>query len=246
MDVWSSPNHRAFVAWVVHLHHEGRLLMFVLDIREVPEVCNFEKLFVLSLTFTQSHTGHALACEFQTMLKTHHLEDKVLATIMDNVSSNNAQITRLAAFPNSIESRHRVHCFNHTMQLSAKALLAPFNATPTEETVDNEDSGEYDVVESMDESDGEGGDEEDMGDGGASTETESEEVCEAGLLEDTEHICATLGKVSSADLLLTTNYRDFRFENYLLPSYTPPPSPSLLGVRLAGAMTSKSASSRVT
>ncbi|KAJ7683870.1 hypothetical protein B0H17DRAFT_941394 [Mycena rosella] len=38
-DAWTSPNHRAFVAWTVHLHHEGHPLVFLLDIYEVPEVC---------------------------------------------------------------------------------------------------------------------------------------------------------------------------------------------------------------
>ncbi|KAH9955196.1 hypothetical protein BC827DRAFT_1141957 [Russula dissimulans] len=37
-DAWTSSNHRAFVAWTVHLHHHGHLLAFVLDIIEVPEV----------------------------------------------------------------------------------------------------------------------------------------------------------------------------------------------------------------
>ena len=37
-DAWTSPNHRAFVAWNVHFHHQGRLLTFLLDIVEVPEV----------------------------------------------------------------------------------------------------------------------------------------------------------------------------------------------------------------
>ena len=37
-DTWTSPNHRAFVAWTVHLHHQGHLLSFLLDIIEVPEV----------------------------------------------------------------------------------------------------------------------------------------------------------------------------------------------------------------
>ncbi|KAJ7203475.1 hypothetical protein C8J57DRAFT_996033, partial [Mycena rebaudengoi] len=36
---WTSPNHRTFVAWTVHLHHEGHPLVFLLDIYEVPEVC---------------------------------------------------------------------------------------------------------------------------------------------------------------------------------------------------------------
>ncbi|KAJ7825836.1 hypothetical protein B0H14DRAFT_2596296 [Mycena olivaceomarginata] len=31
-DTWTSPNHRAFVAWIVHLQHEGELLAFPLDI----------------------------------------------------------------------------------------------------------------------------------------------------------------------------------------------------------------------
>ncbi|KAJ7200119.1 hypothetical protein GGX14DRAFT_372410 [Mycena pura] len=38
-DAWTSPNHRAFVAWTVHLQHEGQPLVFLLDIYEVPEVC---------------------------------------------------------------------------------------------------------------------------------------------------------------------------------------------------------------
>ncbi|KAL6298788.1 hypothetical protein BKA93DRAFT_716007, partial [Sparassis latifolia] len=38
IDAWTSPNHRAFVAWTVYLEYEGRLLSFVLDIIEVPEV----------------------------------------------------------------------------------------------------------------------------------------------------------------------------------------------------------------
>jgi hypothetical protein len=37
-DAWTSPNHRAFVAWTVHLQHEGHMLCFLLDIVEVPEV----------------------------------------------------------------------------------------------------------------------------------------------------------------------------------------------------------------
>ncbi|KAJ7746145.1 hypothetical protein DFH07DRAFT_718505, partial [Mycena maculata] len=37
-DAWTSPNHRAFVAWTVHLHQEGTPLCFLLDIIEVPEV----------------------------------------------------------------------------------------------------------------------------------------------------------------------------------------------------------------
>jgi hypothetical protein len=37
-DAWTSPNHRAFVAWTVHLHDAGHILAFLLDVVEVPEV----------------------------------------------------------------------------------------------------------------------------------------------------------------------------------------------------------------
>jgi hypothetical protein len=37
-DAWTSPNHRGFVAWTVHLQHKGVMLAFLLDIIEVPEV----------------------------------------------------------------------------------------------------------------------------------------------------------------------------------------------------------------
>ncbi|KAJ6486569.1 hypothetical protein DFH09DRAFT_948816, partial [Mycena vulgaris] len=39
-DAWTSPNHRAFVAWTVHLQHDGKPLSFLLDIFEVPTVCS--------------------------------------------------------------------------------------------------------------------------------------------------------------------------------------------------------------
>lgn len=37
-DAWSSPNHRAFVAFCVHLEHKGKLLSMPLDIVEVATV----------------------------------------------------------------------------------------------------------------------------------------------------------------------------------------------------------------
>jgi hypothetical protein len=60
-DAWTSTNHHAFVAWTVHLEHNGAMLAFLLDIIEVPE----------------SHTGVALAKAFQQMLETFGLQDRV-------------------------------------------------------------------------------------------------------------------------------------------------------------------------
>jgi hypothetical protein len=43
-DAWTSPNHRAFVAWTVHLEYEGEMLSFLLDVIEIPEVRTSLKL----------------------------------------------------------------------------------------------------------------------------------------------------------------------------------------------------------
>ncbi|KAJ7705728.1 hypothetical protein B0H14DRAFT_2415906, partial [Mycena olivaceomarginata] len=54
-DAWTSPNHRAFVAWTVHLQHNGEPLVFLLDIFEVPEV-RLLCLYFFLLTCFHSHT----------------------------------------------------------------------------------------------------------------------------------------------------------------------------------------------
>jgi hypothetical protein len=126
-DAWTSTNHYAFVAWTVHLEHDGVMLAFLLDIVEVPV----------------SHTGVALARAFQKMLTTFGLQDRVsswsnitlsnslylqiLAMVADNATSNNTQGEALDEMDNSFVLEHRVRCFNHTLQLSAKTLLRPFN-----------------------------------------------------------------------------------------------------------------------
>jgi hypothetical protein len=46
----------------------------------------------------------------------------------DNATSNDSQGETLAEMPNSFELKNCVRCFNHTLQLSAKTLLRPFNA----------------------------------------------------------------------------------------------------------------------
>ena len=45
----------------------------------------------------------------------------------NNATSNDTQGETLADMPNSFSLENRVRCFNHTLQLSAKTLLHPFN-----------------------------------------------------------------------------------------------------------------------
>ena len=63
-DVWTSLNHRAFVAWTVHLEYEGEMFLFLLDIVELPEVCPLYELLYNYLSFLQSHMGVAKAKAF--------------------------------------------------------------------------------------------------------------------------------------------------------------------------------------
>jgi hypothetical protein len=78
MDAWTSPNHQACVAWSVHLHHKGHILVFLLDIVEVPEECLLLMFVYLVVNFfIQPHTGEALACVFHNMLVAHGIENKV-------------------------------------------------------------------------------------------------------------------------------------------------------------------------
>jgi hypothetical protein len=55
-DAWTSPNHRAFVAWTVHLEYEGEMLSFLLDIAELPEVSTYIYNHLQILMPFSSHT----------------------------------------------------------------------------------------------------------------------------------------------------------------------------------------------
>lgn len=61
VDAWTSPNHKALVAFGVHFTHKGAPMSFLLDLVEIAE----------------SHTGEALAKAFANMLKTFGIEKKV-------------------------------------------------------------------------------------------------------------------------------------------------------------------------
>jgi hypothetical protein len=60
-DAWTSPNHKAFIAFTVHLEYNRELLEMLLDIVEVPK----------------SHTGSNLALMFTKVLREFGIGDKV-------------------------------------------------------------------------------------------------------------------------------------------------------------------------
>ena len=88
---------------------------------------DFIQLSTFTNTFFQSHTGATMAKAFQRMLEQFGLTQKILAFNADNATANDKQTVKLDALDNSFEEANRARCFNHTLQLSAKTLLAPFN-----------------------------------------------------------------------------------------------------------------------
>ena len=151
-----------------------------------------------------------MALAFQRMLKRFGLQHRVLAFNADNATSNDTQTTKLASLDNSFEINNRVRCFNHTVQLSANALIRPFNAgmasagsalheDEAEVTVNDHDVDDDDDAASENEDDNENLDdgddgEDDLDDGidelEALTEEEGDEI-----MADTAIVCFAVTKI---------------------------------------------------
>ena len=102
-----------------------------------------------------------MAIAFQNMLKQFKLNGKILAFNSDNATSNDTQMTKLNALNNSFNEENWVWCFNHTLQLSAKSLLNPFNTALSGKAADDDDAALYqnDISQTIledDEGDGDG------------------------------------------------------------------------------------------
>ena len=64
-DAWTSPNHKAFVAFTVHFAHEGTPFSMLLDLVEVA----------------MSHSGVNLAATFAKVLEDFGISDKVWSSL---------------------------------------------------------------------------------------------------------------------------------------------------------------------
>ena len=60
-DAWTSPNHKAFIAFTIHFEHEGVPISMLLDLVELAE----------------SHSGVNLANTFAKVLEEFGIKDKV-------------------------------------------------------------------------------------------------------------------------------------------------------------------------
>jgi hypothetical protein len=152
-----------------------------------------------------------MAAAFQKMLERFGLTDKIHAVNADNASANNKLTAKLAALDNSFEKDNHVRCFNHTMQLSAKTLLAPFNTAISQKaTQDDEMPEEEDDQPTPDEDEDDEDDEDDEEDDAQRADDEDDGIDElgelseserAGILESTAAVRETVTKVSYFMLL---------------------------------------------
>jgi len=126
MDVWTSPNHRAYVAVTVHFEHEGVPISMLLDLVEVA----------------QSHSGVNLAEVFVKILEDFGIEDKVstviplkltlwcqiLSVTCDNAPNNDTMVEHLATLVENFPgAANQTCCFTHILNLVAKSILRQFN-----------------------------------------------------------------------------------------------------------------------
>ena len=121
----------------------------------------------------------------------------------NNASSNNVQVAALYELENSFDAANHVQCFNHTIQLSSKALIKPFNVGMGKADGGVEDSpGDMPSLEEFDHDD----DTDDDGDAGFfedkdeedDSEGESEMLSEeehSSLMNDTSAVRETVSKV---------------------------------------------------
>jgi hypothetical protein len=211
------------------------------------------------LTFLQSHTGVAMANTFQKMLQQFGLTEKIHSVNADNASPNNTLTTKLDQLDNTFEEQNRARCFNHTLQLSAQALLKPFNVGLSGNVMDDDnqstqdDDGDLVMVEDdKDEEDEEGqakdkDDEDDEDDNiNELEELSEEEQCQ--VLQETAVVRETVTKVSNheaEDVRISLLTILSRFENFRLRSSTRPQLLFLLGAASAARCISRNASSPV-
>jgi hypothetical protein len=140
-----------------------------------------------------------MANAFQDMLEQSGLTTKILAINADNATSNDTQTTKLDQLDNSFDEENRVRCFNHTLQLSVKSLLKPFNTAISDDDTTAQDHDDSQVL--PDDSEEEGRDEQEIdieGDVEDDSVNELQELSEderVQVLEETAVVRETITKV---------------------------------------------------
>jgi len=117
LDLWTSPNHRAFLGVVGHwISGDGKLHGTLLGLRR----------------FHGSHTGVNQAQHFWEVVKLYELETKVGYFTLDNASNNDTTLTQVGVYLAELgiefnPTERRLRCFGHVINLVVKAFLWGLN-----------------------------------------------------------------------------------------------------------------------
>ena len=117
----------------------------------------------------------------------------------DNASSNNVQAAALYELENSFDEANHIRCFNHTIQLSGKALIKPFNAgMGKRDSGPNSGDNDNPNLEDFDHNDDTGGDGDPFEDRVEDDNNNNNKLSEeehSRLLDDTSAVRETVSKV---------------------------------------------------
>jgi len=122
LDLWTSPNHRAFLGVVGQwISGDGKLHGTLLGF------CRFHG----------SHTGVNQAQHFWEVVKLYKLETKVGYFTLDNASNNDTTLTQVGVYLAELGiefnmSKRRLRCFGHVINLVVKAFLWGLNTEDLE------------------------------------------------------------------------------------------------------------------
>jgi hypothetical protein len=139
-DVWTSPNHRSFVAIVGHYMSYGH--------SEVKNVLlGFRRLL-------GAHSGENIAATVWGVIEDFSLERRLGYCTLDNASSNDTAVQAISrrlgdlgvTFP---AEERRLRCFGHILNLSAKAFLWSENRVNVEDALLGDDSDEAAELERL-------------------------------------------------------------------------------------------------
>jgi hypothetical protein len=112
-NLWSSPNHRAFVGLIGHwINKVGNLKVALLGMER----------------FKGPHTGLNQAAVIWQVLKRYNLVRKVGYFTTDNATNNDAALRELASYPEAEDIgldpiSPRIRCFGHIINLVVKGFL---------------------------------------------------------------------------------------------------------------------------
>jgi len=112
-DLWTSPNHRAFLGVVAHwMDHTLNLHSTVLGLQR----------------FRGRHTGENQAKHFWDIVKTYQITEKIGYFTLDNATNNDTALQYISKYLHDLgiefnPIKRRLRCFGHIINFTVKAFL---------------------------------------------------------------------------------------------------------------------------